>query len=112
VRLTANPLVVDLVGGRINASVPRREPYVLTVRLTGLQSGQSVTAEVPLQLRALGDVTGDGLITAEDKLALNQALNGRPTPEPRRALDLDGDGLVNAADKLLVNTLLNGLEVK
>ncbi|NLX57593.1 MAG: hypothetical protein GXY74_00725 [Phycisphaerae bacterium] len=59
--------------------------------------------------RKLGDIDGDGSVTAMDKLEMNKKLNGLYTPYPNRAFDLDGDASINAVDKLILNQILNGI---
>ena len=87
---------------------------MLNVTVTGTPGGQTATVDVPLSLRLLGDITGDGIVNASDKLEINKKLNGLATLPgiELRHLDLSGDGaLVNAEDKLAINQVLNGLIV-
>ena len=52
----------------------------------------------------LGDVTGDGRVTAVDALLILQAEAGllRLTPAQRRRADVNGDGVVDSRDALLI----------
>jgi hypothetical protein len=103
---------LDVFGGTRDAVAPGA--YSLTVTVTGATWAQMATADVPLTLRLLGDIDGDGLVNSADKLEMNKKLNGLDTLPgiTLRALDLSGDGaLVNAEDKLAINQVLNGLVV-
>jgi hypothetical protein len=103
---------LNVLGGHRLMSTPGS--YVLNITVTGATWGQMATADVPLTLRPLGDIDGDGLVNSADKLEMNKKLNGLDTLPgiTLRALDLSGDGaLVNAEDKLAINQVLNGLVV-
>ena len=104
---------IDILGGRRGESIAPLY-QALTVTVAGQQRGQVATVNVPLVLRTLGDIDGDGAVTAADKLQMNKALNGLATLPGigLRELDLTGDGVtVNAEDKLVINQVLNGLAV-
>jgi hypothetical protein len=114
------PQTLNVLGGRRATTAPSPAPagvyqaYVLDVTVTGTPILQTATAEVSLVLRALGDIDGDGLVNAADKLEMNKKLNGLANLPgiTLRDLDLSGDGaLVNAEDKLTINQVLNGLTV-
>jgi hypothetical protein len=107
-------------GGQRDASTPSSfsggayQPYILNVTVSGMTRGQTAHADVPLVLRRLGDIDGDGLVNSADKLEINKKLNGLANLPgiTLRDLDLTGDGaLVNAEDKLAINQVLNGLAV-
>jgi internalin A len=86
----------------------------LTVSVAGVEQGGVGAVVLPITVRRLGDVNGDGVVNASDKLEINKKLNGMATLAGigLRELDLSGDGaLVNAEDKLIVNQVLNGLTV-
>jgi alpha-tubulin suppressor-like RCC1 family protein len=105
---------LDLFGGRTDNSTAGTVPHTLTATVSGSPGGQVATADVPLVLRRLGDIDGDGLVNSADKLEINKCLNGLATLPgiTLRDLDLTGDGaLVNAEDKLAINQVLNGLTV-
>ena len=106
---------VDILGGRRGQSIASAPLYhVLTITVTGQERGQVATVNVPLALRNLADINGDGAVTASDKLEMNKNLNGLATLPGigLRELDLTGDGTtVNAEDKLVINQVLNGLIV-
>ena len=106
------PQTVNALGGRRDLSLAGN--YTLNVTVTGTPGGQTATADVPLTLRLLADIDGDGSVTASDKLEMNKSLNGLATLPGigLRELDLTGDGAtVNAEDKLVINQVLNGLIV-
>ena len=108
----ATGLQWELKGG-LRESVPSPVgPVTLEVVSRGDLGGAGV-ATVELTVRALGDITGNGAVDAEDKLALNRSLNGLTPGEgiSFRAVDLDGDTAVTASDKLIINQILNGLAV-
>ena len=114
------PQAVSVLGGRRNTTVPSPfvggayQPYTLNVTVTVTPSSRSAMVNVPLVLRMLCDIDGDGAVTAADKLEMNKSLNGLATLPGigLRELDLTGDGTtVNAEDKLILNQVLNGLLV-
>lgn len=109
----ADDLKVTLRGGATGQSTPGT--YNLTVTVTGHASGLSAVAAAPaLTLRVLGDIDGDGTVTAADKLEISKSLNGLATLPGigLRELDLTGDGAtINAEDKLIINQVLNGVAV-
>ena len=118
--VAGSPRTVNVVGGRRNtaAASPFVDgayvPYTLNVNVTGSPFSQTATVVVPLVLRPLADLDGDGAVTAADKLEINKNLNGLATLPgiALRELDLTGDGAtVNAEDKLVINQILNGLMV-
>ena len=106
------PQTVNVLGGRRDISTAGN--YTLNVTVAGTPGGLTATANVSLILRKLGDIDGDGAVTASDKLEMNKSLNGLATLPGigLRELDLTGDGTtVNAEDKLAINQVLNGLVV-
>ena len=106
------PATVEVFGGR--RDLVAAGTYTLNVTVVGLFSGREATVNVPLSLRLLGDIDGDGAITASDKLEMNKTLNGLAVLPgvTLRDLDLTGDGVtVDAEDKLVMNQVLNGLAV-
>jgi hypothetical protein len=103
-----DPNTWKLIGGRVGSSTANSPAtYAIAVTYTGQDSEQSDTATVAVALRKLGDVDGNGLVNAVDKLNFNKRLNGIGTAFPDRCYDLSGDGLVNAVDKLAMNRALN-----
>jgi len=105
-------LTVPVVGGRAGASTPGPDgdPYTVTVTVEGQTSGQVAMAHVPLVLRMLGDVNGDGTRTGSDKQYFNQRMNNASTPYPDRCYDLDGSGGVpTGTDKQVMNQVLNNV---
>lgn len=112
--MASNTEMIEVLGGRIGSSAPNAPgapPQVLNVTVVGEVFGQVATAEAPLTLRRLGDIDGDGVITASDNLEMNKTLNGLATLTGigLRELDLTGDGAaVDAEDKLVINQVLNG----
>jgi hypothetical protein len=106
------PLEVPVAGGRRDTTAAGT--YTLTVTVSGAPLEQAAQVNIPLELRLLGDIDGDGLVNSADKLEINKKLNGLDTLAgiELRHLDLSGDGaLVNAEDKLAINQVLNGLVV-
>jgi len=113
VQTTANPLVWNLVGGRVGSSTPSAPALrTIGVTLTGSQSGKSASASVQVALRLLGDIDGNGLVGLTDKVQMNKKLNGLDTaPYTDRNFDLTGDGAVGLTDKVQINRVLNGLAI-
>lgn len=110
---TADPLIVNVLGGRIGSSTPSA-PASRTLNVTVLDQtyGRSASADVGLALRVIGDITGDGHLNALDKAHMTAWLNGVPlSGDTVRHLDLNGDGNVNAIDKVLLTRQLNGLGI-
>jgi hypothetical protein len=112
---TADVMRWKIVGGQhaAEAAGPKGQSAAATVQVTvqGTDRGGTGTTTATLTVRHLGDTNGDGFVNAEDKLALNQRLNGVTSACTLRGADLDADGLVNSLDKLIVNLVLNGLTV-
>lgn len=104
---TEDPMVWQIVAGQHGAGAVG--DAVLTVNVGGNEYGGEGEVACTVTVRLIGDIDGDGLINAADKLIMNQCLNGLDTPVDKAWCDLDRDGLVNAADKLMINQVLNGL---
>lgn len=86
----------------------------LTISVAGVEKGGVGAVAIAITIRPLGDINGDGVVTAEDKLEMNKFLNGLATLPGigLRELDLTGDGeTVNVDDKIILNRILNGLAV-
>jgi len=110
VQSTADPLVWRLVGGRRGDTAPGAVTVEATV--TGNEFGGQGTASETLTVRLLGDIDAGGSVGLSDKVQLNKALNGLPTPGYElRHFDLTGDGSVGLQDKVQLNRVLNGLSV-
>ena len=108
----ASPLLWTVTGGRRASSRPGSVSLDILVR--GNTSDQAVPTTISLTQRLLGDIDGDGAVTAADKLEMNKSLNGLANLSGigLRELDLTGDGTtVNAEDKLAINQILNGVTV-
>jgi parallel beta-helix repeat protein len=103
---TANPMVWNLLGGR--RGVGGLGAANMQFYVAGNVGGAGV-ATTTVNVLPLGDMDGNGLVNAMDKLQMNKRLNSVPTGLPERAFDLDGDGLVNAMDKLQMNRILNSV---
>lgn len=58
----------------------------------------------------VGDVNGDGSITAADAALITRWLNGKSTPTPEQMLraDVDGDGKITENDARLILLMTNG----
>jgi len=106
-----NPLVKYIVGSRYarNSEVGTGSAQV-KVTVTG-DVGGADTLWATFTVRLLGDIDGNFVVDALDKLEINKHLNGLPTLYCERASDLNGDGVIDAADKLIINQILNGLTV-
>jgi hypothetical protein len=118
IQTTANPLVFNVVGGRVGASAASAPAsYSLAVTLTGNASHKSATATVQLQLRLLGDIDGDGDVDGDDKAQMNRRLNSLSVAYPDRVFNLTGDldGLgnpnIDGDDKAVMNRVLNSLSI-
>lgn len=107
---TADPMRWIVRGARHDVGPVGDVTLVATV--TGVDQGGEGDAGTGMIVRPLGDINGDGAVTAADKLEINRKLNGQ-TNSPGvefDGLDLTGDGLrINAEDKLILNAILNGL---
>ena len=110
--LAAATVDIPVAGGNLDTTTPTSPAAAtLTVTVTGLTQGQVATAEVTLELRRLGNINGDAVVDTEDKLYMNQFLNGLPVAYPAENLDLNADTVVDTADKLLLNQMLNGIAI-
>ena len=104
---TADPWVWQIIGGRHGQEALGE--VTLQVLVGGNEYGGEGAATCTLFVRPLADINGDSVVDAEDKLIINQCLNGLETPVDPTWCDLNGDGQVNAEDKLIINQVLNGI---
>jgi hypothetical protein len=105
VQPTADPLVVNLLGGRRGTGGVG--PVELNVYVAG-DVGGAASANTSVVVRPLGDMDGSGDVDALDKQQMNKRLNGVETGLPDRAFDLTGADGINAVDKQLMNIIMNG----
>ena len=107
---TADSLVWNIRGGQYGV-----DPFgqaILDVTVTGNQNGGAGSTVVGLDVRRLGDITGNGTVGLEDKVQINKCLNGLATPGyVLRHFDLNGGGTAGLDDKIIINKILNGLPV-
>lgn len=101
---TANPYVFNIIGIK-NGEI------ILNVIVEGVENGGIGFHELKIKIRKIGDVNNSGYADAEDKLYINQSLNGIETPYTTRELDFNGDRVVNSEDKLIMNQILNGIKL-
>ncbi|MBN2581613.1 MAG: leucine-rich repeat domain-containing protein [Planctomycetes bacterium] len=81
----------------------------LRVTVTGNVAGET-TVDVPITVRPLGDIDGNGGAEPTDMSALINKLNGLDTSGfPDRAFDLDSNGGAEPGDLSLLINVLNGL---
>lgn len=104
---TTDPMVWQIVGGQ--HGVGALGEVTLQVLIGGNEYGGEGSVTCTITVRALADINGDAVVNAEDKLIINQCLNGLVTSVDSSWCDLNGDDVVNAEDKLIINQVLNGL---
>ncbi|MBN2582308.1 MAG: hypothetical protein JXL80_04515 [Planctomycetes bacterium] len=106
-----DPLVKYVLGSLRNEARTGHGPLTLRVTATGDVTGP-VTVDVPLRVRVLGDIDGNGGAEPGDLCVLINALNGLPTGGiPLAALDLDLNGGVEPGDMSILINVLNALDV-
>ncbi|MBN2584398.1 MAG: hypothetical protein JXL80_15155 [Planctomycetes bacterium] len=104
-----DPLVKCVAGGMRSDGRQGTGPLSVSVHVTGLDNGHICSADLPLVVRPLGDIDGNGGVEPGDLSAMIQALNGMPPAgyEPR-AFDLDANGGAEITDYMLLIRALNG----
>lgn len=104
-----DPLVIDVIGGYMSATVNNSGAAELKVVVTGDKGGVAIET-VTITVRRLGDVNGNGLVEPNDKSALNNRLNGVIMNNiESRAFDINADGYIEPNDQSLLNNLINGI---
>jgi subtilisin family serine protease len=80
-------------------------PHKVEVTVTSSASGLSTSETIGIFVKIAGDINGDGLVNATDKLLLKNKLgwSGNPGAIPE---DVNCDGYVNATDKLILRKTL------
>jgi len=112
---TGVPDQYNILGGRIRASTPNpgaASSYTIGVKYTGQTSGQVAAATVLLQLRLLGDITGDGDVGGDDQAQMNRRQNTMAVSYGDRSFDLNGDTVIDGDDKAVMNRMLNSMQVR
>jgi len=112
-----NPLVKQIQGSLRSDDSAGIGDCLLHIVVTGDQ-GASASIDFTITVRRLGDITGDGHVTAADRVAWNKNLNAVPSgldangaAYTRRHFDLDHDGKISAADRVLLSQVMNGISL-
>jgi len=106
-----NPLVRYVVGSLRSGGTTGCGPLVLQVTATGDVTGEA-SVEMPLVVRQLGDIDGNGGVEPGDLSMLINELNGvSPPGMPHAAFDLDCNGGAEPKDVAILINILNGLGV-
>jgi hypothetical protein len=75
-----------------------------TTQISIKYGGQSTSVQVTVPIEVVGDLNGDGKVTADDMRIL-QAFVGTNAVGTSDARDLNGDGIINASDVKILETL-------
>ncbi|MBN2584221.1 MAG: hypothetical protein JXL80_14255 [Planctomycetes bacterium] len=106
-----NPLVRYVYGGLRSDGVAGTGVLTLRVTATGDVAGED-TFDVPMTVRRLGDIDGNGGAEPGDMSALINKLNGLDTSGfLGRAFDLDANGGAEPGDLSLLINILNALPI-
>ncbi len=106
-----DPLTKHIYGSLRTDGTAGAGPLVLEVIVTGDVAGEQ-SVQVPLTVRMLGDVDGNGGPEPADVSLLLMKLNGNPPPGySDQAFDLDANGGAEPADVSFLVSILNGLPV-
>jgi len=106
-----DPLVRYIFGSLRTDGLRETGALALQVTVTGNVWG-AVTVELPLVVRCLGDVDGNGGPEPPDSSFLAMVLNGKPPPAiHEKAFDLDANGGAEPGDMQILINILNGLPV-
>jgi len=96
----------DEVGGLSDSGLP----FKVKVTITGLQYGNTGTAEADFGIALLGDVNNDGVVNVADRGIINAFWRtGAAGSFTLRDCDLNCDGAVNVADRSVANAIWRGL---
>jgi len=110
--LTTDEIIEQVVAGRWGSGKERRRKLAFAgYDWDTVQAG--VTEYMQALNRVMGDLDGDGKVTAADaRLALRAAVGLEIlTDDQKKAADLDGNGKITAADARLILRKAVGLEV-
>ena len=103
-----DPLVRYIFVGMRTDGLRETGVLALQVTVTGNVWGE-VTTELPLVVRRLGDIDGNGGPEPADFGFLGMALNGDPPPAiHEKAFDLDANGAAEPGDVQILINILNG----
>ena len=106
-----DPMVRYICGSMRTNGTIGTGPLTLQVTVLADVSGQ-VVLDLPLTVRPLGDVDGNGAPEPGDVSLLIMKLNGTPPAGyDDRAFDLDANGGSEPGDVQILNNILNGLPV-
>ena len=106
-----DPMAKRLFGSPRTDGADGTGPLLLRVTLTGDQTGEMIIG-VPLAVRPLGDIDGNGAPEPGDVMALVMTLNGTPPAGVDvAAFDLDANGAAELGDVTLLINILNGQPV-
>ena len=106
-----DPLVRYVVGSLRSGGTTGCGPLVLQVTATGDVTGEA-SARLPLVVRQLGDIDGNGGAEPGDLSLLINELNGMSPPGiPDAAFDLGCNGGTEPEDVAILINILNGLAV-
>ncbi len=85
--------------------------YIATVTVTGDDFGNIGTATVPITVRVLGDVNGDGCTNSTDVAIIAAVVDGEVTdPATITAADINCDGANSAADQQIAVSVANNFD--
>jgi len=95
----------DEVGGLSDLGLP----FKVRVTVTGLDHGNTGTAEADFGIALLGDVNNDGVVNVADRSIMNAFWRtGAAGSFTLRDCDLNCDGTVNVADRSIANAIWRG----
>jgi len=96
----------DEVGGLSDSGLP----FKVKVTITGLQYGNTGTAEADFGIALLGDVNNDGVVNVADRSIINAFWRtGAAGSFTFRDCDLNCDDAVNVADRSIANAIWRGV---
>jgi len=107
-----DPLIKYVYGSLRSDGLAGTGPLILRVTVTGDVSGQQ-TIDLPLTVRPLGDIDGNGGAEPGDVQLLMNELNGLPNPAGmhENAFDIDANGGPEPGDVQIMMNILNGLPI-
>jgi hypothetical protein len=106
-----NPLVKIIQGSLRSDGLAGVGDCLLHLVVTG-NTGSTVSTDLTITVRRLGDIDGDGYVTVADRDLLNSRLNALDVGgRPDRAFDLDHDGNITGAERVMLNMIFGGLPV-
>ncbi|MBN2584969.1 MAG: hypothetical protein JXL80_18035 [Planctomycetes bacterium] len=107
-----DPMIKFIVGSLRTDGTTGTDNLTLRVAVTGDTVGEAVV-DVPMRVRPLGDIDGNGGVEPTDLSLLINRLNNLPIPPGYKAeyFDLDCNGGAEPTDISLLINVLNGLPV-